>query len=204
MLRKVYYIKLLILLAIIFIAPAVNAAEITSSKVVERFQASLLEVMKEANTLSVQQRYARLRPSVEKFFHLPLMIQIVVSNHWKDSTTSERRQLVNAFRRMSISILATLFDGYSGETFKLIDEKPGPQNTTLVVTRLVKSDQSTIEISYVTRQFKNGWRIIDVILDRGISELMVRRSEYRLILKNRGVAGLISVLNSKADELVLR
>ena len=86
----------------------------------------------------------------------------------------------------------------------MIDEKPGPQNTTLVVTKLVKSDQSTVEISYVTRQFKNGWRIIDVILDRGISELMVRRSEYRLILKNRGVAGLISVLNSKADELVLR
>ena len=204
MLRKIYYIKLLILLAIIFIAPAVNAAEMTSSKVVERFQANLLEVMKEANTLSVQQRYARLRPSVEKSFHLPLMIQIAISNHWKDSTISERRQLVNAFRRMSISILATLFDGYSGETFKLVEEKPGPQNTTLVVTKLVKSDQSTVEISYVTRQFKNGWRIIDVILDRGISELMVRRSEYRLILKNRGVAGLISVLNGKADELVSR
>ena len=56
MLRKIYYIKLLILLAIISIAPAVNAAEMTSSKVVERFQANLLEVMKEANTLSVQQR----------------------------------------------------------------------------------------------------------------------------------------------------
>ena len=204
MLRKIYYIKILILLVIIFIAPAVNAAEMTASKVVERFQASLLEVMKEANTLSVQQRYARLRSSVEKSFHLPLMIQIAVSNHWKDSTTSERRQLVNAFRRMSISILATLFDGYSGETFKLVEEKPGPQNTTLVVTKLVKSDQSTVEISYVTRQFKNGWRIIDVILDRGISELMVRRSEYRLILKNRGVAGLISVLNGKAGELVSR
>ena len=204
MLRKIYYIKLLILLVIIFIAPAVNAAEMTASKVVERFQASLLEVMKEANTLSVQQRYARLRPSVEKSFHFPLMIQIATSNHWKDSTTSERRQLVNAFGRMCISILATLFDGYSGETFKLVEEKPGPQNTTLVVTKLVKSDQSTVEISYVTRQFKNGWRIIDVILDRGISELMVRRSEYRLILKNRGVAGLISVLNGKADELVSR
>ena len=204
MLRKIYYIKLLILLAIIFIAPAVNAAEMTASKVVERFQANLLEVMKEANTLSVQQRYARLRPSVEKSFHLPLMVRIAISNHWKDSTTSERRQLVNAFRRMSILILATLFDGYSGETFKLVEEKPGPQNTTLVVTKLVKSDQSTVEISYVTIQFKNEWRIIDIILDRGISELMVRRSEYRLILKNRGVAGLISVLNGKADELVSR
>ena len=202
--RNILNIKLLFLITFIFISPVVEAAEMTSSEVVARFQASLLEVMKEAKTLSVQQRYNRLRPSVEKSFHLPLMIQIAISNHWKDSTTSERRQLVNAFRRMSISILATLFDGYSGETFKLVEEKPGPLNTTLVVTKLVKSDQSTVEISYVTIQFKNEWRIIDIILDRGISELMVRRSEYRLILKNRGVAGLISVLNGKADELVSR
>ncbi len=202
MIRNFLNFKLLILLAFVFVSPAVEAAEMTSSEVVERFQASLLEVMKEAKTLSVQQRYSRLQPSVEKSFHLPLMIQIAAASHWKESTTSERRQLINAFRRMSISTLATLFDGYSGETFKLVDEKPGPQNTTLVVTKLIKSDKSTVEISYVTRPFKNGWRIIDVILDRGISELMVRRSEYRQILKNKGITDLISVLNGKADELV--
>ena len=204
MIRNFLNFKLLILLVFVFVSPAVEAAEMTSSEVVERFQASLLEVMKEAKTLSVQQRYSRLQPSVEKSFHLPLMIQIAAASHWKESTTSERRQLINAFRRMSISTLATLFDGYSGETFKLVDEKPGPQNTTLVVTKLIKSDKSTVEISYVTRPFKNGWRIIDVILDRGISELMVRRSEYRQILKNKGITGLISVLNGKADELVVR
>ena len=204
MIRNKIIIKLLILLSFVFISPAVQAAEMTSSEVVERFQASLLEVMKEAETLTIQQRYARLRPSVEKSFHLPLMIQIAAASHWKESTTSERRQLVNAFRRMSISTLATLFDGFSGEKFKLIDEKPGPQKTTLVVTKLIKPDQSSIEISYVTRPFKNEWRIIDVILDRGISELMVRRSEYRLILKNKGVSGLIAILNGKAEELVTR
>ncbi|MDA1091344.1 MAG: ABC transporter substrate-binding protein [Proteobacteria bacterium] len=202
MIRTILHIKILFLLAFIFISPAVKAAELTASEVVERFQASLLDIMKEANTLSVQQRYVRLQASVEKSFHLPLMVQIASADHWKESTTAERRHLVNAFRRMSISTLATLFNGYSGEVFELIVEKPGPQNTTLVVTKLVKSDKSTVEIAYVTRPFKKGWRIIDVILDNGISELMVRRSEYRQILKNKGIAGLITVLNSKADELV--
>jgi len=202
MIRTILHIKLLFLLAFIFTSPAVKAAELTASEVVERFQASLLDIMKEANTLSVQQRYVRLQASVEKSFHLPLMVQIASADHWKESTTAERRHLVNAFRRMSISTLATLFNGYSGEVFELIVEKPGPQNTNLVVTKLVKSDKSTVEITYVTRPFKKGWRIIDVILDNGISELMVRRSEYRQILKNKGIAGLITVLNSKADELV--
>ena len=40
------------------------------------------------------------------------------------------------------------------------------------------------------------------MVDSGISELKVRRSEFRGILKSEGVSGLIRVLNKKADELV--
>lgn len=189
---------------IVFLAISLTgeAFAASPSNVVERFQASLLEVMKVADTKTVQQRYDLLRPSVEKSFHIPLMIQIASSGYWKESTKTQRRQLVDAFRRMSISTLATLFAGYDGEVFKLVEEKPGPQKTTLVMTKLIKADTSAVEIAYVTRSFKTGWRIIDVIVDNGISELMVRRSEYRQTLKKQGVPGLIALLNGKANELV--
>ena len=202
MIRRFSNIKALILIAFLVTSLTGEAFASPPGEIVERFQATLLEVMKDAKTLTVRQRYSRLRPSVEKSFHIPLMVQIASGGYWKKATSGERKQLVNAFRRMSISTLATLFDGYSGEVFKLVDEKPGPQNTTLVRTKLIKADKSTIDIAYITRPFKNGWRIIDVILDNGISELMVRRSEYRLVLKNKGILGLIKLLNGKADELV--
>ena len=158
--------------------------------------------MKEAQNLSVRERFDRLSSSVENAFHVQLMIQIATGSYWKEATTSERIQLVEAFHRMSVSTLATLFDGYSGEVFKLVKESPGPQKTQIVMTKLWKLDKSTIDIAYVTRRFKEGWRIIDVIVDSGISELKVRQSEYRLVLKNEGVSGLISLLNNKADELI--
>jgi len=194
-------IKLLILIAFLAATPTGEAFAASPGEIVERFQATLLEVMKEAKTLGVQQRYSRLKPSVEKSFHIPLMIQIASGDYWKKATSNERLELIAAFQRMSISTLATLFDGYSGEVFKLVGEKPGPQNTTLVLTKLIKSDKSTVDIAYVTRPFKDGWRIIDVVLDNGISELIVRRSEYRNILKNNGIPGLVRLLNGKADEL---
>ena len=81
-------------------------------------------------------------------------------------------------------------------------ERPGPQKTQIVMTKLLKSDKSTVDIAYVTRRFKEGWKIIDVIVDSGISELKVRQSEYRQVLKKEGVPGLISLLNNKADELI--
>lgn len=195
--------KALILFVCLAVLPGpAMAAELGPSDIVVRFQASLLQVMKEAEKLSVRQRFERLAPSVDKSFHLPLMIQIVSGGFWKKATPSERTQLVEAFRRMSIATLATLFDGYSGEVFKLEKEMPGPQKTLLVMTKLIKSDKSTVDIAYVLRPFKESWRIIDVILDNGISELKVRQSEYSLILKNKGIPGLISLLNGKADELI--
>ena len=194
--------KALVLFVCLAVFPGQATAEVGPSDIVLRFQASLLQVMKEAEKLSVHQRFERLAPSVDKSFHIPLMIQIISSGFWKKATASEQMQVVEAFRRMSIATLATLFDGYSGEVFKLETQMPGPQKTLLVMTKLIKSDKSTVDIAYVLRPFKKGWRIIDVILDNGISELKVRQSEYSLILKNKGIPGLISLLNGKSDELI--
>ena len=174
----------------------------TPTDIVRLFQSNLLAVMKEAKTTNVKQRFDHLSDTVQQSFHLPLMTQIAAGSYWNKATPTERENLVSAFRRMSISTLATLFSGYSGEVFKLVQEKPGPQKTRLVITKLVKSDKSSVDIAYVTRSFREGWRIIDVIVDNGISELMVRRSEYRMVLKNKGIPGLVSLLNNKADELV--
>jgi len=197
-----------IFLAAFLLIPAnlqhAQAAGDSPESIVAEFQALLISTMKSADKTSVRQRYEKLKPGVSAAFHIPLMTQISTGQYWKPATNDERAQAVLGFTRMSVSTLATLFDGYGGETFEHRSTKDGPSNTRLVITDLVKSDKSTISITYVTRKFKAGWQIVDVIVDGGISELMVRRSEYRLVLKERGIPGLISLLNSKADELMSR
>lgn len=203
MIQRLFSTGALVLYVCLFFSSAsLQAAELTPSDIVEGFQAKLLQVMKEAKNLSVRERFDRLSPSVEAAFHMQLMIQIATGSYWKDATATERMQLVEAFHRMSVTTLATLFDGYSGEVFKLVKERPGPQKTQIVMTKILKSDKSTVDIAYVARRFKEGWRLIDVIVDSGISELKVRQSEYRMVLKKEGVPGLISLLNSKAAELL--
>jgi phospholipid transport system substrate-binding protein len=182
--------------------PAARAESGSASDTAQRFQAELLDVMKIADTLDVGQRFKRLAPTVDRSFHLPLMTQIATGQSWSRATMDEREKLVQAFRRMSIATLATLFSGYSGETFHVTDEKPGPSQTKLVLTHLLKTDGEKVQIAYIVRQFKVGWRMIDVIVDNGISELKVRRSEYNLVLKKGGVPALIALLNGKADELM--
>ncbi|MBL6958538.1 MAG: ABC transporter substrate-binding protein [Rhodospirillales bacterium] len=160
--------------------------------------------MKEAKTLGPKGRYERLEKPIDQTFHLALMIRVATKPYWKKATKEQRKQLLTAFRRMSLSTLATLFDGYSGQVFKHIDEKDGPQKTRIVRTKIVNPDKSSHDIAYVAKKYQDRWYLVDVIVDNGISELSVRRSEYHRILSESGPDGLIRILNAKADELIPR
>ena len=194
--------KVLAVLFVLVAAIPAGAAEVEPRVLVERFQGNLLAVMKEAESLGVKGRYDRLVSSIEETFYLPLMIRVASGPYWKGANQTQRSRLISAFRRMSVSRVATLFDAYAGETFEAIGEKPGPQNTLLVKTRIVIPDKSSVNLTYVAKAIKERWRLIDVIVDDGISELSVRRSEYRRVLQKEGVDGLIATLNKKADELI--
>ncbi|MBM3565621.1 MAG: hypothetical protein FJX42_05860 [Alphaproteobacteria bacterium] len=186
------------------ILPFPVLGETTPSAVAQGFQDSLIAVMKDAKKLGVRGRYERLAPVVEKTFHLPTMSYMAAGEEfWKSATPEQRKVLVQSFKRMSVSTLATLFSGYSGERFTITGERDGPQNTRIIDTVLTKSDSSTNAISYIARRVGERWYLIDVVVDRGISEISVRRSEYVRVLRDSGLDGLIAVLNGKADELLM-
>ncbi len=171
-------------------------------EVVESFHAALLGVMKQAASLKVKERFARLAPSIEQSFDLAFMIRIAASSHWQGAEEKQRAALIAAFRRLSIAVYASRFDGYSGQSFKTLKVGPGPRKTILVKTNLVRPKDKPIELVYVMKRQKGKWRIIDIVLDGGISELAVRFSEYRQTLKKSGVKGLVDLLDGKSRQLI--
>ena len=195
-------VLLLLLLAGVLTALPAAAQEDPARAVIQRFQENLLAVMKEAKSLGVTGRYQRLQPRIEEAFHLPLMIRVATDSFWRKADKEQQSRLVAAFKRLSISTYANRFDGYSGQVFEIVDQRPGPQKTVLVKTRIVSPGDSPARLTYVVKEFKGQWRIVDILLDNDISELAVRRSEYRRLLKQKGVDGLIATLNDKADGLV--
>ena len=172
------------------------------SPVVERFQTVLLGVMREAHRLDRQARFELLAPVVDQTFHLPVMMRLILGPSWSRTAAADQNSLVAAFRRMSVVTLASRFDGYSGETFRINGQRAGGKGITAVDTVLVKSDGSTVPITYATANFRGDWRIVDVIIDGGISEITVRRSEYRRLLQTGGPRSLTNALNAKADSLI--
>ena len=190
----------LLFVTIIVACGSSQAAE--PKKVVEEFHAALLAVMKTAEKTPVEQRYEQLKAVIADAFNLDFMIRIAVGSRWKKTSDKEKADLVAAFKRMSVGTYAARFNGYSGESFKTLNIKNGPRKTKLVKTHIVRPGDTPVKLTYVMRKFGSGWRIIDVLLDGSISEMAVRVSEYREILRRQGGGALAAALNQKANRLI--
>lgn len=171
---------------------------------IEGFHDTLLSVMKDAKELGADRRFDRLEPEIARRFDVSLMIALATGKHWREAGPADRKRLEDAFRRFTTANYASQFSDFSGESFETVAVQPGPRQTQLVQTRLNRPDDTPIAITYVTRAIDGAWQIVDVLIDHGISELAVRRSEYRSVLESGGVDGLVRVLENKTAQLLAK
>lgn len=189
------------LIVLVFASPAI-ADDHGPSAVVKSFQASLLSAIKDAQRIGVKGRYDIIAPAIERTFHLPLMAATATAPYWRAGTDEQRRTLVAAFRKMSATIVATLFNSYDGETFSVVRERKTKGPTVLVDTQISIPNDSPVNITYVAANIRDRWWLIDIIVDGGISEVKVRRNEYIGLLKQGGLPRLTRELLAKAEGLL--
>jgi phospholipid transport system substrate-binding protein len=184
-------------LVVCFLAAAVPARADTGATLIAQLNDTLLATMKSANDLGYEGRYKKLEPVIKSSFDLGFMTQYSAGRYWRTLTAAQRKELVSAFSRLTVATYANRFNGYSGETFKVLSEETPREGNRLVNSELIKSDGEVIRLNYLLRQTKQGWRIIDVFLKGSISELATKRSEYSGALGNQGFDGLMTIFERK-------
>jgi len=184
-------------LLLAFIPGELCAQESKPRAVVSAFQQELLATMKEAKRLGFEGRYQRLLPAMELAFDFDEITRIAVGRGWVRMNKSKQDQVVDLFRRFSVSTYASALDGYSGEQFEIESDRAESGLGTIIETRLVPKDDTPVEFDYLLRATPAGWKIVDVYLAGTISELARRRAEFSSIIQAQGVDGLIALLKNK-------
>jgi phospholipid transport system substrate-binding protein len=169
---------------------------------VENIHAALLNVMKQAKTQNVRARFRTLQPVLAASFNMRLMTALSTGSHWRKTSDDAQFKLVAAFQRFSVATYASRFDGWSGQSFETLAVRDGPRGTKLVQTRINRPNEDPVPLSYVVRKFGAQWQVVDILLEAGISEIAVRRSEYSTILKSKGIQALTRLLTARADKLL--
>jgi phospholipid transport system substrate-binding protein len=169
--------------------------------VVESLHAALLSCMLEADQVGFEGRYDRIVANLQETFDLPFMARISIGRAWKDLSPEQRVDFVDLSRRLSASRYADNFNGYGGETFETLAEAPAARSTIVVKTQLVLPSEDDVRFDYRLRNAGDGWRIIDVQLDGKVSEITLRRSDYRAVIERRGFSTLVEELEKKIEDL---
>ncbi|MCA8909939.1 MAG: ABC transporter substrate-binding protein [Rhodospirillaceae bacterium] len=164
---------------------------------VVRLSDTLLDAMQNADQLGFDGRVDLLGPVLTDTFAFDQMARLVLGPEDFDGLdAATRARYVDAFTAMSIAVFAGRFDGYSGQQFQYGGEQEIRPGQVLVTTVLSAPERRSVNIEYLMRQFSGEWRVLDVFLDRRVSEVARQRSEFAAVYHRSGIEGLITEIEA--------
>lgn len=180
-------------------APASAHAD-GATEVIEKLDATLVDVMRNAASLGFSGRAAKLQPVLKESYDLESMGRTAVGRAWDSASAEQRAKLVELFERFTVANYASRFNDYNGQKFEILNERDAPQGK-IVSTRIVRLEKPPVKIDYVMRPRGDTFRVVDVFLDSAISEVATRRSEFTSIIARSGFGGLLDSLRVASERL---
>ena len=129
------------------------------------------------------------------------MARAALSSAWKELDEPDQATFGDLTRRLSASRYADNFSSYGGQRFDTLDVEPAARDTILVKTLFVQPKDDDVRFDYRLRRVAAGWRVIDVQLDGMISELAIRRGQYRSLIEREGFPALVEAIEEKIEKL---
>lgn len=191
-----YILTVVFVLLIVPLSWAESAKTDDPEQTVNNLQKALIHAMREGDKMNFQERFEFLAPAVDQSHDFNLIIRTVLGGYWTQLDSEQQRLIADTFRQLSIATYAGQFKEYEGEQFELLQQRSLPRDQVLVRSQFTKSDGDTVDFDYVLQQSNDGWQIINILAD-GVSDLALKRTEYRAILQRDGFQALIELLEEK-------
>ncbi len=176
---------------------ASNSVTESPEQVIQKLQSSLLQVMRDGEKLGYEGRFKFLEPVIDQSHDIEMIIKTILgATYWSQLDSEQKKLIIDTFRQLSIATYAGRFTHHEGEQFEVIEQRDLPHGQMLVRSQLTKSDGGTVNFDYVLQQAEDRWRIVNILFD-GVSDLAIKRGEYRAIMQREGFQALIELLKEK-------
>lgn len=194
-------------MAIVLVALAASAAAAASSlaqtpaqHTIESFYSVLLSTMKNGPALGARGRYDQLAPAINQNFDISYMAHMAVGAAWSSFSDGQKQDVSQALGRYMAATYAQNFDSYAGQKFQVTGQQTTAYGT-IVESQMIKADGEPVTMNYLMRQNNGEWRVGDVYLTGAISQVATLRSQFSSVIEREGAAGLVTLLNRKAQTL---
>jgi phospholipid transport system substrate-binding protein len=167
---------------------------------IETYYQQLMPTIQQAARLSVRERDKRFTPVFTRAFDIPTMTRLAVGPPWRGFSAEQQAAVRDAFAAFIVADYASQIKDYSGESF-VVDPQTTPETRgggEIVKTKLLQPGGRTVSINYLVR----GERVVDIYLNGTISDLALRRDEFKSIIAAGGADALIKRLRERTETLL--
>lgn len=147
---------------------------------------------------SFQEKYIYLNEINLKVFNSHKMIRIIYGRKWGNLTENQKTRLSEKFLNYMSYNYAKRFSELDNAQFIETGIENFGDKKSLVKTYLSVKNEKKVDISYLcSLEHNKEWKIFDVIINESISEISTKKSDFAQTISEKGIDGLIEVLDSK-------
>jgi phospholipid transport system substrate-binding protein len=129
------------------------------------------------------------------------MTALAVGVHWRKATPEQKKRLVEEFRTLILRTYASSLSAFGEQKFQFRPVKLKPEDTDVTVqVRVLQSGSQPIVVEYDMEKTAAGWKCYDVRI-AGISLVVNYRTEFGIIVRDKGIDGLVEALTTKNRSL---
>lgn len=165
---------------------------VAARAVIQRLEALIIDVSKNAKELGYAGRYERLAPAVREIFDVRSMARGTLGEHWPSLTPEQQNEWVTLFTRFHTSALADEHRSYRGQTFVNLGERRDERGLVLVSVLLDFPGRNVdVRTDYRLRNTNRGWLVVDIHQPPAVSEVAMRRAEYATVYEAGGFEKIV-------------
>jgi phospholipid transport system substrate-binding protein len=161
---------------------------------------ALVDAAAEHGDADIEERYRELEPVVEATHDLPYIAELSIRRQWRELSDEQRRRFVDAFERLSVTTYASRFRDLRQGMFSIDGSEPLGDERWRVLATLTTADGDTVPFEYVLHDTGAGWKIVNILADN-VSDLALKRAEYRRLLQDGSIDDLVAELERQTREV---
>lgn len=173
---------------------ALQANEESPGKIVKQTVDQVLSVLKD-ESLNEEKRKKIIFVLVKERINFKDMSRRILATNWNVATEEQKSEFISLFQEILLNTYWVRIKRYAGERVEYITVSFDNEDHATVDTIIIRTKSDIeIPISYRMKRFVNIWFTYDLIVER-LSLVQSYRNEYRAIVKNFGIAGLLEQMS---------
>jgi phospholipid transport system substrate-binding protein len=196
--------RMLSFAALVFSASAAAAQITPPDELVKTVMLDMQRTIVQDKDLQVGDRAKTIRVIEQKalpYFNYRGMTALAVGVNWRKATPEQKKRLADEFRTLLVRTYASSLSAFGDQKFEFRPLRLKPDDTDVTVqVRVLQPGSQPVTVEYDMEKTPEGWKCYDVRV-AGISLVVNYRTEFSAIVRDKGIDGLIKVLETKNNSL---